>query len=192
MARDIEEFLRRAAERRRQQKGGAPQQPPKQPSKPAQRQRPLEPQIIEDVEIVPTPPPASARRPSQQPVQRPPQQRPPQRLPSEQPRRDLRNESISEHVKSHIDTSRIADHAEHLGERITKVHEKVESRIQKRLDHDITVIDDTPSVTAKPPVEIFGARSTASADGLREMLQDPKSIGQAILLAEILKRPDFD
>ena len=181
MARDIEEFLRRAAERRQQQKGGGqkppprPQPPRQQPQQrqPPRRQQPVEPEIIEVV-------------PAREVRQKPQSRLKPRKKPN------LRKESVAEHVKSHIDTSRIADHAEHLGERITKVHEKVESRIQKRLDHDITVIDDTPSVTDKPPVEIFGARSTASADGLREMLQDPKSIGQAILLAEILKRPDFD
>ena len=47
MARDIEEFLRRAAERRQQQKGGA--KPPKAP----RPQRPApDPVVIDDVEIL--------------------------------------------------------------------------------------------------------------------------------------------
>jgi DNA primase len=181
MARDIEEFLRKAAERRQQQKGGQ-QPPPKQPSRqqpprrqqPAQ-QRPQQPIIIEDVEVVQS-------RPVSQP-------KPPRQQLRKQP--NIRNESVADHVKSHIDTSSIARHAENLGDRIVSVHDEVDKRIHKRLDHDITVIDDTPTITDNPSPAIFGKRTSLVAGDIRELLQDPKSVGQAILVAEILKRPNF-
>jgi len=171
MARDIEEFLRRAAERRQQQKGGGQpkppprQQPPQQPRKPVQ-QRPVEPEIVEAV-------PVSRPRP-----------KPPRKT-------SIRSQSVADHVKSHIDTSSIASHAEQLGDRIADVHERVQSNIHQNLDHDITVLDDKASVTDSLPSEIFGAPNDDFAEELRQMLRNQKMVGKAIILAEILKRPQF-
>ena len=174
MARDIEEFLRKAAERRQQQKGGAPQQQPQR--KPPRTEEPM---IIEAVEadIV-------EARPVRRSVQSPPRR----------PRKEasIRNQGVAEHVQSHIDTSDIAEHAASLGERITSVHDQVDARIHKRLDRDLSAIDDHPSVTEAPRPKIFGARNADAAAKLHKLLQNPESVGQAILLAEILKRPNFD
>ncbi len=173
MARDIEEFLRKAAERRQQQKGGAPQQPPRRQPQPAQK-----PMIIDAVEadIV-------EARPARRPAPRPPKK----------PRKksSIRTQSVGDHVQSHIDTSAIAEHASSLGERISSVHDQTDIRVHQRLDHDLTAIDDKPSVTEAPRPAILGARNSNAADELRQLLGNPKSIGQAILIAEILKRPDI-
>jgi hypothetical protein len=182
MARDIEDFLRKAAERRQNKKGGgAPRQqpPPRQPAQrqpPLRRQVPQEPIIIDDVEIV-------EAHPVARPVQ--PKKR------SAPKKSSIRSGSVSDHVKSHINTSDIAAHAENLGDRISDVHDQVESRIHQRLDHDLSTIDDTRSVTEEPPPAIVGARSSRAADNLRQMLSNPKSAAQAILVAEILKRPNI-
>lgn len=178
MARDIEEFLRKAAERRQQQKGGAPQPQPPQPPPRRQPPRAQEPIIIEavDADIV-------EARPARRPIQS--QKKPPKQS-------SIRNQSVADHVKSHINTSDIAEHAASLGERISSVHDKVDARIHKRLDRDLTAIDDKPSVTDAPRKEIFGARNADAAAELYQMLQNPRSVGQAILVAEILKRPNFD
>lgn len=179
MARDIEEFLRRAAERRQQQKGGQPAKPPRQQQPPRQqpprqqppqqrqpvrRQRPVEPEIVDAIPV--------ARK-----------QQPKKRAPS------LRQQSVSEHVKSHIDTTDIGAHAELLGDRIADVHEQVAATVHQHLDHDLTELDDNPSITDLPSPKIFGAKTDAFAAELRQMLNDPKSVGKAIILAEILKRP---
>lgn len=173
MARDIEEFLRKAAERRQQQKGGAPKKTPAPtPQPPVRRPAPRrqEPLIIADSEIV------KARSvPPQRPKPKPP---------------NIRNESVADHVKSHINTSDIASHADSLGDRIAEVHDQVDARIHQRLDRDLTEIDDTPSVTDAPRRPIIGARDVSAAAQLQALLQDPQSVGQAILIAEILKRPD--
>ena len=178
MARDIEEFLRKAAERRQQQKGGgAPQQPKQAPPQQPRRQPPRaqEPLIIDAVE----PDVVQAR-----PVNRPPVSQP-------RKRSSIRNQSVADHVESHIDTSGIAEHASSLGERISSVHDQVDARISQRLDRDLTAIDDKPTVTDDPSPVIFGKRTAIAAAELHKMLQDPKSVGQAILVAEILKRPKF-
>ena len=170
MAKDIEDFLRRAAERRRQQQQPkpAPPPPPPPPTPPPRQRRPepVEPIILDDVEIV-----------------------------DEYPTRQvggLRQQSVQEHVREYLDTSDIASHAENLGQRISNVSRQVDQRIHQHLDHDISKIDDRPTVTDDPPPAIFGAKSSELAKELRQMLANPKAVGKAIFLAEILKRPDWD
>ena len=159
MARDIEEFLRRAAERRQQQGGAAPSRPT--PSRPAPL--PQEPMIIEDVEVI------QPRRPAK--------------------RSDIRQESVDEHVKKHIDTSNIARHAESLGASIGQASQRTEQRVQQHLDHDISRVDDKPTITDDA---LNVPQGPTLASQLKASLGNPRSVGQAILLAEILKRPDLD
>ncbi|MDA7887613.1 hypothetical protein N9B12_00990 [bacterium] len=187
MARDIEEFLRKAAERRQQQKSGAgkPPESRRPASRPQSRPpepRRLEPQVVE-AEVVRAKPLTSR-------VKTRKQQRAPGAKPA--PKRNLRDQSVAEHVRSHIDTSSIATHAENLGDRIASVHDKVDASIHRRLDHDLTEIDDTPSVTDNLSAAAMEASGVPMSEQLRRMLQNPKTVGHAILLAEVLKRPDFD
>jgi hypothetical protein len=137
--------------------------------------------VIEDVEIVESRP---ARRPIESKIK--------SKIKASPNLSSIRSGSVADHVKSHIDTSKIAEHAEHLGDRIAGVHEEVESRISSRLDRDISVIDDKPTVTDDAPAAIFGAASKDKALALRALLSNPTAVGQAIVMAEILKRPDFE
>lgn len=187
MARDIEEFLRRAAERRQQQKGGA--KPPKAP----RPQRPApDPVVIDDVEILDEPAQARPRRPIESKIESKIDPKLNTKIKSKPNLSSIGTQSVADHVKSHIDTSDIAEHANNLGERIVGVHDAVEARIHGRLDNDISVIDDKPTVTDDQPAAIFGAKNADKAKALRRLLSDPTSVGQAIVIAEILKRPDFD
>lgn len=176
MARDIEEFLRRAAERRQQQKGGGKPAPPRpKPPQQRRRQEPIEPEIVEIVEE------PRRLKPKPKPLQ--------QKLKKNKP--NLREQSVSEHVNTYIDTSDIAEQAELLGDGIADIHNQVEAEVHQHLDHDLTALDDNPSVTDQLPSKIFGKPSQKFAKELREMLGNPKTVGKAIILAEILKRPNF-
>ena len=181
MARDIEEFLRKAAERRQQQKAGGP---PKQ--QPPQRQPPRQQDPILEVEAELVRPAPFKRKPM---PQKQPQSTPVRDRPRKQA--NLREQSVSQPVKSHIDTSDIASRADTLGDRISRVHDQVESRVHQHLDHDISKIDDRPTITDDAPPAIVGAASNDAVIELRRLLANPKSVGQAIVLAEILKRPSI-
>ena len=172
MARDIEEFLRRAAERRQQQKNQGQKPPPA---------RPVRPEIPEiEVEIVQ---PRDQQRKKKQKA-RPSEVRQPV---------DYRQQSVSEHVQQHLDTSSISQHAENLGKRIVSVHDKVDQAIHRRLDRNVGKIDDRPTITDDPrPGVVGGDQVNPIAVDLVQMLSNPKSIRQAILLSEILNRPDWD
>lgn len=171
MARDIEEFLRRAAERRRKaQQGGAQKQqrPPAQP-------RPA--------------PPAPRQTISKRDVLQPHPSRP---LPSGEPiEATVVHESVNAHVNRHLDVSDIVEHVDHLGDVIEQADERMETHLDEVFDHDVgklkkpnteTITDDVPG-NVKAPNKL--------ANSIVEMLQNPKTIRQSILISEILKPPTF-
>ncbi|MCH2180810.1 MAG: hypothetical protein MK108_02275 [Mariniblastus sp.] len=156
MARDIEEFLRRAAERRKQQLQGQKQAPAQRP---AQRL----PEVISEVEIV-------------EPA----------------PSQPMREQGIAESVRSHINTSDIAEHAEHLGERIQNVDERVADRLGQKFDREVTRLGDSEMVTDQAHPQAGLAQASPAAEDLIQMLSSPQTLRQAILVSEILRRPHFD
>lgn len=168
MARDIEEFLKRAAERRRQQQapGKVPPQrqspPPQRQAPPQQRQspppRPIQkPMIIDDIEVMDDP---------------------------------YAGETVAEHVQAHIRTDDVTEHASHLGEEVAARDDRVEERIHKKFDHDVGNLESKPSAQ-DTTTAVTEQRINEDASALFTMLLNPKTVAQSILISEILKRPDF-
>ena len=188
MARDIEEFLRKAAERRKQQKSGNTSQPKQQPSQQKQPQQRR--------------PPQTRSQPPQPQSQSPQPRRPGQPLPSHAPAAEpvvvldssaiIDEPRLTPHLKSSIDTTSISRHADALGSGISSAAAKVKENVSRHLDHNVGGIDDTETITDDPAPKIFGAKDMSMVRELRSLLANKKSVGQAIILAEILKRPDFD
>ncbi|QEG24345.1 hypothetical protein [Mariniblastus fucicola] len=169
MARDIEEFLRRAAERRKQaQQGGGGQQRPPAQRPPAQRQppKPAPRHTISERDIVPE----RMAFPEQQP-------------------HSIGEESVADHVRRHIDVSDVADHGDYLAENIEQADERLEAHLDQVFDHDVGLLGSGKGATDEL---IRDANNNSVASGLFRMLQDPSSVRQSILIAEILKRPDFE
>ena len=171
MARDIEEFLRKAAERRQQKSGGGKspdsRRPAARPQSPSPQPRRLQPEVVE-AEVVRAQP-MNPRVKSQKP-------KPARVKPA--PKRNLREESVAEHVRNHIDTSSIATHAEQLGDRIANVHDQVDASIHQRLDHDLTAIDDTPSVTDSLSAAAMEDTWASMAEQLQKMLKNAEEFDE--------------
>lgn len=175
MARDIEEFLRKAAERRAAQQQGRPV--PQTPSPPADTPTPR---------LVPENRPMESRKPvggveslelveDEVEVIRPVGQ------------------TVSEHVKSHIDTRDISQHAEQLGARVGRAGNKMDRRVHEKFEHDLGQLTESPKKGSSK--KTAGQRQPAvliDAGSILGMLRSPRTVGQAILLAELLKRPEFD
>ena len=181
MARDIEEFLRKAAERRQQQKagGGSPQPQRPAPQQPQARQ-PLRPENRPPQRPLPSRVPVAKAVPVAEPV-----------IVIEQA--DIIEEPrLSPNLKSSIDTSSISRHADALGKGVKSVAGRVEETVSRHLNHNVGKIDDTATITDDPSPKIFGAKDMSAVKELRKLLASKKSVGQAIILSEILKRPDFD
>jgi len=104
-------------------------------------------------------------------------------------------ESVAEHVADDIDTSditqhasRLTDHASRLGADVGQADDKLEDRLHETFDHDLGRIHDD-TVTDDLGVGRPG-RAPGMADEIAGMFRSPKSIRQAIILNEILNRPE--
>lgn len=169
MARDIEEFLRRAAERRKQaQQGGGQQRPPARP-KPQQ------------------PPP---RQLTERDVVQPRQERPARPLPSNQPV-PVGQESVAEHVKRYLDVSDIVEHVDQLGDEVEQADERMEAHLDDVFDHDIGKLSAKKKKSVTDEVPGRTSDGNILAKSILQLLQNPKTIRQSILIAEVLKRPDI-
>jgi hypothetical protein len=143
MARDIEEFLRKAVERRNKSTGQA--QPPQAVKSQEQpRTRTLVPEVVDASEVEIVGGDAIANR--------------------------------------NFDTSRIAHHIAQLGSEVRSADDKIETRLKETFDHDVERL--------KKRSHDHSTSSTGGSD-LLKLLRNPKSIRQAIIIAEILKRPEF-
>jgi hypothetical protein len=180
MADEIEEFIRRAAERRKQQAQG--QQPARRP--PAQQ-------------------PAAQKPPAQRPPA-PPKPRPPL-APPMSPRPVVEAEvvsaelaeHVSSHVASHLDTHQFAERAAHLGEETALSDDRLEARLHQKFDHrvgrltktSLNQVEDIPDpgqrLAAAPAVSL-------SPQALVQMLQSPQQLRGAIILKEVLDRPEHN
>jgi hypothetical protein len=168
MAKDIEEFLKMAAQRRRDAAAraqttppAAPPPTPAQPAQPVQRKpskKTRQPPVIlgeDDVEVIP-------------------------------PRR----ESVSKHVQQHINTGRIKQRVRRLGAEVGQADEKLEARLHDTFDHQVGHLTQ-PSISPDDSVAQGKAASRARQAQLA-FLSSPQNLRQAIILSEILQRPNWD
>jgi hypothetical protein len=165
---EVEEFLRRAAARRAQAEAKRREQ---------QQQPPLQPQA-----------------PRPQAIQRPPlRQLPPQRvddaevIDAEVADTSSRfNSSVSQNLRG---TSDIARHASSLGAEVDQADDKLEARLHKTFDHQIGRLKDT--TTAAPVREAMQTSDDLLASmNLTKLLTNAQSIRNAIILSEVLNRPE--
>ncbi|MCA9122077.1 MAG: hypothetical protein H6822_12395 [Planctomycetaceae bacterium] len=164
MAGDIEEFLRRAAQRRAQQQKPRPQPtaPPtlRPKSIPPRPIQPLEAEIIDDIEII---------EPDV-----------------------LHGSSVEAHVKEHIRTNVFGERVSHLGEDVDRSDDRMEKHLHEYFEHELGALgartstaedssldDDSPGQRPKPQ----------KPTNYLELLRNPASVRQAIILSEILTRP---
>lgn len=166
---DIEDFIRRAAERRKQQQQGQPAQrkPAERPAAPVPAQprvplaAPLKPAPVVEAEIV-----------SAEVV-----------------------EHVSSHVATHLSTTQFDQRAAQLGEETALADDRLEARLHQKFDHQLGRLTPTSVTnTAMPGAATTSERPTMlhviSPGSLVEMLRSPQQIRNAIILSEILARPE--
>ena len=181
---EVEEFLRRAAARRAA----------------AQQQRP------------PAPPAGWSPPPPAQPAYQPPPAAPtyPQRRPAslaevvilepvspveaevvdaelaDQP--DRLSRGVAQHLRG---TQEIAEHTRHLGEEVDLADDKLEARLHQTFDHKLGDLKkSTLEAAAVSPSQSSRDAALPGAASIANLLVDPQNVRNAIILAEILRRPD--
>lgn len=196
MARDIEEFLRRAAERRKQNQGQAappPAPPVAAPEEVAQRPKQrlanesnasAQPEQLDPYREIPRSREAGQKKAA-------PPKAPPVASPSKrQSKYDNKRESIADHVRDSIVVSDVTENAMHLGQEVGLADEKLEARLSK-FDHAIGDLEGMSSIQDDLN-ENEGTGKSQLANELLSMFKQPQTIRQSILISEILKRPNFD
>lgn len=103
-----------------------------------------------------------------------------------------KRESVSEYVSRHMETEGFKRRPTHLAADISRADERLESRLHKTFDHKLGQLNTsfTPieTVTTQPP---SGVEASPLASRVVEMLRSPDDLPAAILLNEILRRPEW-
>ncbi len=179
---EIEAFLKKAAEKR----GQPPAQPPRRE---AARPQPVGKQPPRQIR-----PKSAWTKPAQPQLARPLSERPVMAEVVSPPKeKDPWAGDVSQHVKQHINVAEITEHTAHLGERVEEADEQFESHLHAAFDHKIGQLDD--SVTSEAVGVTPGLTRDAphpQAQAIVNMLRNSTGVRQAILIGEILKRPELD
>jgi hypothetical protein len=100
-------------------------------------------------------------------------------------RPSLASESVGDHVHRHIDTDPFTDRADEMGDHIEDAHQEMDDHIHEIFDHKLSnlrtqKVDDPNAISDDVP------KRTIEAHWLAEMLQNPETLRQAIVLNEIM------
>lgn len=94
-------------------------------------------------------------------------------------------------IKTTVSTADIAEHTSHLGEQVHNRPNVVDSRVQDKFDHDLGQLHKA-DITAPSIVDHGkGVETTTDISTVLDLIKNPDSLKQAIILKEILDRPKF-
>lgn len=167
---DISKFLARVAQRRAAQAKQQGQPPPK-PSAPARPRQPspsippqrMPPAPVVVADVVPEVVPAELAQQA-----------------------DRVEREVEQHLRG---SQEIAKRTSQLGKQVDDAQQKLQEHLQQVFDHELGRLSKTASSTAATPHE--KPVPDVTLEELRTMLQSPGSVRDAIVLAEILRRPPW-
>jgi hypothetical protein len=105
-----------------------------------------------------------------------------------QPRKPVapsHHESVAEHVAEHVGSRTFAERTSHLGEQVAQADEKIETHLHQKFDRELGTLGHSRAAPSaeSPPADTLAAEIAA-------MLASPQGMRQAIVLGEILRRPE--
>lgn len=176
---DIEEFLRRAAALRAQQAQKAqPGAPKAQPARPAQ-QRPA----------APTPPRTSPLRPVMTPSA--------EVMEAEVIEDDaVSGDDVARLVEQHLDNRGFVERASHLAESVRGSDDVIEAHLHETFEHRLGQLGESTSRAEDSTLDdedsaakVTVTAASLSGEAVAKLLRSPRELRTAILLREILDRP---
>ena len=94
-------------------------------------------------------------------------------------------------IKTTVSTADIAEHASHLGEQVHNRPDVVDSRVHDKFDHDLGQLQKA-EITAPSIVDHGkGIETSTDISSVLDLIKNPNSLKQAVILKEILDRPKF-
>jgi len=85
-------------------------------------------------------------------------------------------------------SEQIAEHTRHLGEEVDRADDKLEARLHQVFDHQIGQLKKSTMEAAA--ILTSDPASEGTARDMLQMLRSPQSVRDAIVMAEILRRPE--
>ena len=105
---------------------------------------------------------------------------------AEQP--DRLGRGVAQHMRG---TQEIAEHTRHLGEEVDQADDKLEAHLHQVFDHKLGDLKkSTLEAAAVSPSQASREGPLPGAASIAHLLVDPQNVRNAIILAEILRRPD--
>lgn len=98
---------------------------------------------------------------------------------------ELAEQDVSQHVRDHLNTTEYADRASHLGEEVGEADERLEAHLHEAFDHQLGSLKHEDLDPIKDEKS-----SENSLQGLRQLLRSKSALRNAIILREIIDRPD--
>jgi hypothetical protein len=175
---EVEEFLRRAAARRAAAQQQQPQRPAPAPaawSQPPPQQPPPPPRrpasLAEVVMLEPVSPVQAEVVDAE--------------LADQQ---DRLGGSVAQHMRG---TQEIAEHTRHLGEEVDLADDKLEAHLHQVFDHKVGHLKkSTMEAAASSPSQEARDAPLPGAASIAHLLINPQNVRNAVILAEILRRPE--
>ena len=90
-------------------------------------------------------------------------------------------------LEHHIDTHDVADHAEHLGEQVSRADDVVDQHVHDVFDHQVGALSG--SGDASDTVDTTGGRQLRRQ--LKRAIRSRTQIRQAVVFSEIVRRPEW-
>ena len=105
---------------------------------------------------------------------------------------------VTEHIKKYLDQSEFSRRTSQLGGEVAQADRQIDQRLHQKFDHAVSRLAGVPGEAAIAPVAIAATDLAASISdlpvtspaGLALLLTNPDSLRQAIVLNEILHRPE--
>jgi hypothetical protein len=103
---------------------------------------------------------------------------------------------VEAHVKGFLNTGEFSQRSAQLGEEVAQADEHLGEHLHQVFDHDVSSLAATPGEISAQPATAGGPSSDAAAlpvtaaAGLAAMLSDMENVRQAIVINEILRRPE--
>lgn len=95
---------------------------------------------------------------------------------------------ISDHIATYMDSSKFRESASHLGQQVGQADERLASHLHQAFDHQVGKLAGHSNETGRAGAAM--ADTVVSGAQIASMLRDPRTFRQAIVLNEILTRPE--
>ena len=93
-------------------------------------------------------------------------------------------------ITTRVNTRDIEEHVTQLGARVGAAGQKAEERIHEKFDHDVGRFDQSQQKFSGPATA--ASKKPGEASNLAQLFANPENLRQAIIMREILERPNFD